>query len=156
MLYYKECYAKLPEIALKYAEMVGNYSADIFDNDKNEEGIAANTCEYDLHDSDYDDEEEVDIDPRIPVVPKKAVDRVDGVVTLRKKNNKDKTVSKNTSQPPEKEDDNCVIPKKTNNKIPRKIVLKAKTAQLSKHDGSRKQGGNLDDKPPHRTLKIVN
>ena len=84
MLYYQECYAKLPEMALKYAEMVGEYSADIFDNDKNKDGIYANTCEYDLHDSDYDDEEEVDIDPRIPVVPKKAVDRVDGLLHCKK------------------------------------------------------------------------
>ena len=88
-------------------------------------------------------------------MPRKAVDRVDGVVTLRKTPNKDVTVSQNTSWPPQTEDDNCVIPKKTNNKIPCKIVLKAKTAQLSKHDGSRKQGGNFDDKTPHRTLKIV-
>ena len=63
MHYYKECFAELPKKALKIAEQVGDYSADIFDRDTYKDVIAANTCEYDLQDTDNDDNEEVDLDP---------------------------------------------------------------------------------------------
>ena len=161
MIYYEECHDRLPKIAKKYAEQTDDFSTDIFDVPKPGE-ILLNTHGYvNYSDSDIDGKE-VDVDPRIPVVPKKLVSKGDGVVTLQ--NSQRKITKENNMHSDDDRHEEYLIPKKSlaatkpyadgssNNMIPKKIVVNCTPSTASSHIDAKDRKlspSGIDNPPPY-------